>query len=335
MKLRKLGDKKVPAVGLGCMGMSEFYGETDDKVSIGTLHESYAMGYRHYDTADMYGEGHNENLIGEFLKQLNADREEIFICTKGGIVRDSTDKYNISVNGSREYIRRACESSLKRLNVEYIDLYYLHRIDPAIEIEESIGAMKELVEEGKIRSIGLCEVSAEQLEIANSVHPVAAVQSELSLWSRDAEDTVIPKCVELDIAFVAFSPLGRGFLSGKIDRNFMKNASEHLDFRKKMPRFSEENIDINSSLVSKLESIAAELEVTPSLLALYWALSRSPNIHIIPGTKTTRYLANNFNAQHCDIGSEVITRLDSIFNLDAVSGSRYPQKILQKSTPTQ
>ncbi len=333
MKMRKLGQALVPAVGLGCMGMSEFYGATDDKTSMDTLHAAFDMGYRHFDTADMYGKGHNEQLVGSFVRQLRGRRDTAFIATKGGIVRDPADKYSVSVKGSRDYIRNACEQSLRRLDLDHIDLYYLHRLDPGVELAESIGTMAELVKEGKIGAIGLCEISASQLEQAHAIHPIAAVQSELSLWSRDAEAAVLPTCLALGVAFVAFSPLGRGFLSGAIGRDFMQSASSELDFRTRIPRFSEENLDRNSALVSQLAAVAAELDVSPSQLALQWALARGPHIHIIPGTKTPRYLASNFKAQYNDLGTDVIARLDRIFDPQAVAGSRYPQKILEKSAP--
>lgn len=279
---RLLGNREVPAVGLGCMGMSEFYGAADEATSLQTLNEAFNLGYRHFDTADMYGFGHNETLVGKFINQENINREELFISTKGGIVRDVNDKYNVSVNSTEQYIRAACEASLKRLNTEYIDLYYLHRLDPAIELEESIGTLKALVKEGKVKNIGLCEVSEDQLAKAHQIHPVAAVQSELSLWSRDSEQGVLPLCVELGVAFVAFSPLGRGFLSGSIDKSFMAGVSDDLDFRKRLPRFSEDNIDSNMQLVEKLKGVAERLQAPVSQVALAWVLAKAPNVHIIP-----------------------------------------------------
>lgn len=278
---RLLGNREVPAVGLGCMGMSEFYGAADEATSLQTLNEAFNLGYRHFDTADMYGFGHNETLVGKFINQENINREELFISTKGGIVRDVNDKYNVSVNSTEQYIRAACEASLKRLNTEYIDLYYLHRLDPAIELEESIGTLKALVKEGKVKNIGLCEVSEDQLAKAHQIHPVAAVQSELSLWSRDSEQGVLPLCVELGVAFVAFSPLGRGFLSGSIDKSFMAGVSDDLDFRKRLPRFSEDNIDSNMQLVEKLKGVAERLQAPVSQVALAWVLAKAPNVHII------------------------------------------------------
>lgn len=327
-----LGDRQVPAVGLGCMGMSEFYGAADDTTSLQTLNEAFGLGYRHFDTADMYGLGHNETLVGRFINQDTINREDVFISTKGGIVRDVNDKYNVSVNSSEKYIRAACEASLKRLNTDYIDLYYLHRLDPAVNIEESIGALKALVDEGKIKNIGLCEVSEEQLATAHSIHPIAAVQSELSLWSRDSELGVLPLCVELGVAFVAFSPLGRGFLSGSIDKNFMADASEDLDFRKRLPRFSEDNIESNMRLVEKLKAVAEKIQAPVSQVALAWVLAKSPNVHIIPGSKTPKYLKSNFDSGLLSLDAKVMDELNTIFSPDAVVGSRYPQKILDKSS---
>lgn len=329
---RKLGGENVPTVGLGCMGMSEFYGKTNDETSLKTLSDALDMGYQHFDTADMYGAGHNEQLIGRFIKESGLDRNKLFLSTKGGIVRDPNDKYSVSVNCSEKYIRNACENSLRRLNTDYIDLYYLHRLDPNVALEESLGTLKDLVKEGKIKNIGLCEVSGEQLDAAHKIHPIASVQSELSLWSRDSEDSVIPKSVELDVAFVAFSPLGRGFLSGNIDKKFMDDASDDLDFRKRLPRFSDENIAKNIDLVKNLENISQDISVPVSQIALNWVLAKSPNIHIIPGTKTSKHLKTNFDSQFVALDSSLLADLDTIFSSDAVHGSRYPQKILDKSS---
>jgi aryl-alcohol dehydrogenase-like predicted oxidoreductase len=328
---RKIGNIDLPAVGLGCMGMSEFYGETNDLESLLTLQEAYELGYRHFDTADMYGMGHNEELLAKFINGGQVKREAIFLATKGGIVRDKSDKYNISINTRPEYIRAACETSLKRLKTEYIDLYYLHRLDASVPLSDTLGALTELIAEGKIRNIGLCESSAEQLQAAHNIHPIAALQSELSLWTRDPEETILSLCQKLGIAFVAFSPLGRGFLTGGIDRNFMDNAKGDLDFRKKIPRFSAENIDANFELVKRLETIASSLDLSTAKVALAWVLQRSPNIHIIPGSKTRKYLTANFNAQYAQLEPAVLQELDALFSPDAVLGSRYPQKILDHS----
>lgn len=330
--LRNIGKSKLPAVGLGCMGMSEFYGKTDDDVSLNTLMKAFEMGYRHFDTADMYGKGHNETLLGRFINHPEMKREDIFLATKGGIVRDPDDKYSVSVNSSADYIKKAVEDSLQRLKTDYIDLYYVHRLSPESSLEETMAVLASLKKEGKIINVGLCEVSEEQLRAANNLTRIAAVQSELSLWSRDSEESVLPACIELDVAFVAFSPLGRGFLSGNIDKSFMNSADSELDFRKRLPRFSEENIDKNINLVKELEKISQEVGVSTSELSLSWVLQRSPNVHIIPGSKTEKYLASNFSSQEVALDPSVVNQLDRIFSDDAVAGSRYPQKILEKSS---
>lgn len=329
--LRMIGKTGIPAVGLGCMGMSEFYGETNDTESLLTLQEAYELGYRHFDTADMYGMGHNEELLARFINGGSVKRDAVFLATKGGIVRDKNDKYSISINTHPDYIRTACEASLQRLKTDYIDLYYLHRLDPAIPLDETMGAIKELIVEGKIRNIGLCEVSTEQLQAAHKVQPIAALQSELSLWTRDPESKIIPLCEQLGIAFVAFSPLGRGFLTGGIDKQFMDSAKGELDFRKKIPRFNAENIDANYALVKRLEVIAQALDISAAKLALAWVLAGSPNVHIIPGSKTRKHLAANFNAQHVQLAPGTLRELDAIFSPEVISGSRYPQKILDHS----
>ncbi|MCY4045090.1 MAG: aldo/keto reductase [Cellvibrionales bacterium] len=332
MKHTKLANTMVPRVGLGCMGMSEFYGNTDEDTSLLTLKQAFDLGYRHFDTADMYGYGHNEKLLGKFIKDNNDLRDDIFLCTKGGIIRDPDNKYNITVNGSRDYIKKACEDSLKRLETDYIDLYYLHRPDPNIAIEETVSAMKELVDEGKIKAIGLSEVSSEQIRAASSVHTISAVQSELSLWSREAEESVLPCCEELDIAFVAFSPLGRGFLSGAIDQSFLNATSEDVDFRKRIPRFSDENIENNLAVLNKLEAISERNGLTLSEVSLAWVLAKSKNIHIIPGSKTPKYLPTNFNSQNIELSQADINEIESLFTPDAIQGTRYPQAILEKSS---
>lgn len=328
---RILGTKRISPVGLGCMGMSEFYGPVNDEESLRTLNAAYELGYRHFDTADMYGRGHNESLVGTFLKRLGKRRDDILLATKVGIRRDNNDKYKIAIDGSRDYIRRACDASLQRLGLEHIDLYYLHRRDPAVPIEESVSALADLVKEGKIGAIGLCEVSVETLEAAMHVHPIAAVQSEYSLWTRDPEADMLPVCHQHGVAFVAYSPMGRGFLTGAISKESMHNASPELDFRAVLPRFNDGNIDRNLQLVAYMTDIARSLQVRPSQLALSWILSKHGHVHVIPGTKRTAYLTENRLSADRPLVPSVIAELDRLFDKDAVSGDRYPSAILQKS----
>lgn len=323
--LRSIGDSMVPAVGLGCMGLSEFYGQTPKEKALQILHTAVDIGYRHFDTADMYGRGENENLIGDFLCEQKSRRDKLFIATKCGIIRDPEKKYSISLNGSADYIRAACDASLKRLKTEYIDLYYLHRVDPKTPLEESLGAMTDLIKEGKIKYIGLSEASLEQLQQAHKIVPITAVQNEMSLWTRDSEQGILPFCETAGIAFVAFSPLGRGFLSGNINQGYMSQLNSELDFRTKLPRFNAENLPQNTQLVEQMKTIADGLKISPSDLALAWVLAKSKSIHIIPGTKTERYLTSNFASGEISLSSETITNLDRIFFPGAAAGSRYPQ----------
>lgn len=326
---RLLANKSVPAVGLGCMGMSEFYGETDDAQSLDTLHAALELGYRHFDTSDMYGRGHNEELLGKFVKQLGPRRDEILLATKFGIYRDPSDKYNLLIDGSREYVKKACEASLKRLNTDCIDLYYVHRRDPNTPIEETISAMAELVQEGKIKAIGLSEVSVETLRKAHAVHPIAALQSEYSLWSRDLEEDILPVLKNLNIALVAYSPLGRGFLTGAITKQHIEQASADSDFRAKLPRFQGENLDSNLQLVRALEELSQELKCTPAQLALAWLLEQYDNLHVIPGTKRIKYLKGNFAAQDIKLDVAACAMLGKIFAPQAIAGKRYPDAILK------
>lgn len=328
---RHLGDKNISAVGLGCMGMSEFYGNSDDGESIRTLHMAYEVGYRHLDTADMYGRGHNEILLGRFIKQLGSKRESLQLASKVGLRRSEKEKYSLTVDGSRRYIKQACNDSLKRLGVDYIDLYYLHRVDPLVPLEETLDAMSELVKEGKIRMIGLCEVSNASLKKALALHPIAAVQSEYSLWTRDVETGVLQTCREFGISFVAFSPMGRGFLTGCISEDYIRNTAPDLDLRTRLPRFSTENFGANLKLVENLKVIAKSVGVKTSQLALSWVLSKGDNIIVIPGTKRTTYLSENFNSQDIVLEPHIISELDRIFVKEAVMGARYPEAILAKS----
>jgi aryl-alcohol dehydrogenase-like predicted oxidoreductase len=329
MEMRKLAGRTLPAVGLGCMGMSEFYGSQDDAHSLEILHKALDVGYRHFDTANMYGQGHNESLLGSFIQDLPDRREEVFIASKCGIVRHAADKFNISVRGDRDYIIAACEASLKRLKTDYIDLYYLHRLDPHVEQAESIDAMATLIRDGKIRAYGMCEASAEQIAAAHAQLPMTAVQSELSLWTRDAQAQVIPLCQASEIAFVAFSPLGRGFLSGAIDQKFVDDLDPSLDFRTRLPRFQARNLEQNQVPMQALRQIAAELGLSPAGLALRWVLETAPHIHIIPGTCKPHHLQSNFDSANLNLRADLMQRLDQIFRPEAIAGSRYPEKILQ------
>ncbi|MEO7834161.1 MAG: aldo/keto reductase, partial [Ginsengibacter sp.] len=292
MKIKSLGNQGLTAseLGLGCMGMSEFYGVQNDEESLKTIHKAYELGVTFFDTADMYGPYTNEILVGKAIRPF---RNKITIATKFGIVRDASNPKARGVNGTREYVKSSCEGSLKRLNVDVIDLYYLHRKDPQTPIEETIGAMAELVKEGKVRGIGVSEVNAETLRKANSTFQLSALQSEYSLWTREPENEILPVCKELGIAFVAYSPLGRGFLTGQI-KSFEDFAED--DFRRTSPRFQGENFNKNRELLNKVESISKEKNCTPAQLALAWVMAQEDFIFPIPGTKRIKYLEENVRA---------------------------------------
>lgn len=328
---KDIGKRSISPVGLGCMGMSEFYGDTDDNLSLQTLQTAYDLGYRHFDTADMYGRGHNENLLGKFLKNLKAKRDQVLIATKVGVKRDEHDKYRMIIDGSRKYVTEACDASLRRLGTDYIDLYYIHRRDPARPIEETVDAIGRLVDAGKVRAIGLCEVAIDTLDRAIATHPIAAVQSEYSLWTRDVEQTVLPACCARGIAFVAYSPLGRGFLTGKFTRDNLRNANPELDFRTKLPRFNDDNIEKNQQLVKSLQRLGQAMGASPSQIALAWILSKGDKVHAIPGTKKPSYLGENFASNNLKLDPAIVTQLDKIFSPSSISGERYPQDILEKS----
>lgn len=325
MKTRKLGsDLEVSAIGLGCMGMSFAYGATDEAESLATIDRALELGVNFLDTADIYGPHTNEVLVGKALK---GRRDKFVLATKFGIVVDPENWGIRGINGKPEYVREAVEASLKRLEVETIDLYYLHRVDSETPIEETVGAMARLIEEGKIRHIGLSEASAETLRRAAKVHPITALQSEYSLWTRDVEENdVLAACRELGIGFVPYSPLGRGFLSGEIKKFEDLEAD---DWRRTNPRFQGENFDKNIKLVEKLEEIAKEKDVTASQLALAWVLAQGQDIVPIPGTKRVKYLEQNAAAADIILSQEELAAIEEVFPKDAASGLRYPEAMMK------
>ncbi|AFC28276.1 Auxin-induced protein PCNT115 [Paenibacillus mucilaginosus 3016] len=320
MKTRTLGrsNLEVSSLGLGCMGMSDFYSGRDEEESIRTIHRSLELGVTFLDTADMYGVGRNEELVGRAVKDR---RDAVVLATKFGNVR-SEDGQFLGVNGRPEYVRSACEASLRRLGVDHIDLYYQHRVDPNTPIEETVGAMAELVREGKVRYIGLSEAAPATIRRAHAVHPVTALQTEYSLWSRDVEDEILPVCRELGIGFVPYSPLGRGFLTGQI-RRFEDLAED--DYRRFSPRFQGENFQKNLDLVERIREIAAARNVQPSQLALAWLLAQGDDIVPIPGTKRTVYLEENVGALDIELTPEELGRIDEAAPKGAAAGSRYPE----------
>jgi len=323
MKQRMLGQLQVPALGLGCMGMSEFYGPGDEAESIATIHRSIELGITLLDTADMYGPFKNEELVGRAIRGM---RDRVIVATKCGIVRDPSNPTKRSISGKPEYIKSSCDGSLRRLGIDVIDLYQLHRVDPETPIEDSVGALADLIKAGKVRAIGLSEASAQTLRKAHAIHPISSVQSEYSLWTRDPEEGepegVLDVCRELGIGFLAYSPLGRGFLTGQI-----KSPDDFAadDFRRYSPRFQGENFQKNLELVAHIQTLAKTKGCTPGQLALAWLLAREPFIVPIPGTKRRKYLEENAGALSVELTAADLARIDELLPPGAASGARYPQ----------
>lgn len=318
MKTRFLGNSgiAVSALGLGCMGMSDFYGKSDDVTSLALLEKAVELGVNFWDTADMYGTGHNEMLIAQVLRK---HRDQVTIATKFANMRGLDGSF-LGINGKPEYVKAACDMSLKRLDVDHIDLYYQHRVDPNVPIEETVGAMAELVQAGKVRFLGLSEASVETIRRAHAVHPITALQTEYSLWTRDPEDGILDVCRELNIAFVAYSPLGRGFLTGQLPA---PEELEATDFRRHNPRWRDENLSQNMALVNKVKAIAAEKNCTPAQLALAWVLAQGENIIPIPGTRREKYLRDNIGALDVELTADDLAHIDAALPAGAAAGTRY------------
>ena len=325
MPKRNLGSSglSVPVLGLGCMGMSEFYGKAEETESIATIHRAIELGANFLDTADVYGRGHNEQLVGRAIRDR---RNQVILATKFGNVRDEQGNW-VGVNGRPEYVRSCCEASLRRLGLDTIDLYYQHRVDSEVPIEDTVGAMADLVKQGKVKMLGLSEASAATIRRAHKVHPIAAVQTEYSLWSRDIESEILPALNELGIALVAYSPLGRGFLTGRFQRP--EDIPED-DYRRRSPRFQGDNFYENLALVKGVEELAMEKKATPAQVALAWVLAQGENVVAIPGAKTRQHLEENIAAAELTLSTDELQRLEAIFPRGAASGPRYPEKAMRR-----
>lgn len=323
MEFRELGRNgpEVSAIGLGCMAMSEFYGPHDDEQSVNTIRRALDLGVNFLDTADVYGRGHNEELVG---RAIRGRRNRVILASKFGIVR-SADPEARGVSGHPKYVKACCDASLKRLGVDTIDVYYQHRVDPQVPIEDTVGAMAELVQAGKVRFLGLSEAGAETLRRAAAVHPITALQSEYSLWTRDVEQEILKTCRELGVGFVAYSPLGRGFLAGQVRR--LEDLAEN-DWRRFNPRFARENFSRNLALVQQLEEFAAGKGCTSAQVALAWLLARGKDIIPIPGTRRIQRLEENIRALEVQLTPGDMQRLDELFQPGAAAGTRYPEAMM-------